>query len=238
MLTQHFGAAARSVDLPKPPCVTVDRTGIVEPFVFPTNQGRERVRGLRSTEDPLDTVVTKDMKGLVAPFMLSQGAGGAPRETDEPVPTIPTDGAHAILVAYYGTGKSRSVSEPLATATTKDRFAFVVGAFGERPGQAPRTRSIEEPAPTLCAQGRIPLVEAHAPADVAAVTLEDLAHVDILFRMMEPDELAGAMGFPRRYKFTGNKTERTRQIGNAVAVNTARALVAAIMADKLAGGAA
>lgn len=39
------------------------------------------------------------------------------------------------------------------------------------------------------------------------------------------------MSFPRGYRFAGNKTEITRMIGNAVPVSTARALVAAFMAD-------
>jgi site-specific DNA-cytosine methylase len=33
-----------------------------------------------------------------------------------------------------------------------------------------------------------------------------------------------AQGFPREYRFAGNKGDQVRQIGNAVPVNTARAL--------------
>jgi len=37
---------------------------------------------------------------------------------------------------------------------------------------------------------------------------------------------ARAQGFPRGYKFLGNKSEQTRQIGNAVPVGMAAALCA------------
>lgn len=110
------------------------------------------------------------------------------------------------------------------TGANRGELGFVVGAFGERPGQAPRVHSIDEPAPTICAQGRVPFVH--------GVDLEP-DDVDILFRMLEPDELAAAMGFPAHYRWPGNKTQRTRQVGNAVAVGVARALVTALMADWL-----
>ncbi|MGH9824058.1 MAG: DNA cytosine methyltransferase, partial [Blastocatellia bacterium] len=50
------------------------------------------------------------------------------------------------------------------------------------------------------------------------------AILDIRFRMLQPHELARAQGFPDDYVFTGNREERVRQIGNAVAVNTAKSL--------------
>jgi DNA (cytosine-5)-methyltransferase 1 len=49
--------------------------------------------------------------------------------------------------------------------------------------------------------------------------------------MLEPAELARAMGFSDEdaaYEFAGNKTEVTKQIGNAVPVNQACALVLAL----------
>jgi DNA (cytosine-5)-methyltransferase 1 len=50
--------------------------------------------------------------------------------------------------------------------------------------------------------------------------------------MLQPHELAAGQGFPAGYKFTGTKTEQTRQIGNAVEVNQARALFAAMLAER------
>lgn len=94
----------------------------------------------------------------------------------------------------------------------------------ERDGQAPRVHSIEEPTPTICGQGRIQLVE--------PVITE--RQYDIRFRMLEPKELARAMGFSDEevdYEFVGTKTQVTKMIGNAVPVGIACALVAAIMGN-------
>ncbi len=53
------------------------------------------------------------------------------------------------LVQYNGTGGARSVDEPIPTITTKDRLGlvepFIVPFYGERKGQEPRTRSIDDP---------------------------------------------------------------------------------------------
>ena len=43
------------------------------------------------------------------------------------------------------------------------------------------------------------------------------------------DELARAQGFPDEYDFAGTKTDTTEQIGNAVPVNLARALVTSLL---------
>ena len=55
---------------------------------------------------------------------------------------------------------------------------------------------------------------------------------DLRYRMLTNDELARAMGFAdegREYHFTGTPDEVTRQIGNAVPVGLAAALVAAVL---------
>lgn len=47
---------------------------------------------------------------------------------------------------------------------------------------------------------------------------------DILFRMLQPDELKCAMGFGKDYVVTGNRGEQVKQIGNAVDCEQAEAL--------------
>jgi DNA (cytosine-5)-methyltransferase 1 len=55
--------------------------------------------------------------------------------------------------------------------------------------------------------------------------------LDILFRMLQPHELAAAMGFPADYQFAGNREQKVRQIGNAVSLENARALCDAILGE-------
>lgn len=84
----------------------------------------------------------------------------------------------------------------------------------------------------------IPTVTTAHRGELAVITgiglSGEVERYDILFRMLEPHELAAAMGFnteDARYEFTGTKTEQIKQIGNAVSVSKMRACVAAIMAD-------
>lgn len=232
VLSQHNSGAARSANDPLPTITTGgaandERPGCARPM-------------------------------LVEPFVLSQASGGSPRGVSDPIPTAPTGGAHALISPYYGSGSGEtcnSVDDTLPTITSKGRFgmvvpithsdssnrarnvdndplptlttanrgelAFIAAQFGEREGQAPRIHDIGQPTPTIAATGHVNLVE---PGP----------EFDILFRMLEPHELAAAMGFTTEeftYEFAGTKTEQIKQIGNAVSVAKMKACVGAIMAD-------
>lgn len=228
------------------------------------NDAKERdpnSRRANSVDDPLGTVHGDGVAyAVVEPFVMSRHAEGAPRSAAEPIPTQTTVHSPVLVTAYYGANTScKPVEEPLDTITTQDRFgvvvpvthaggedrainpddtplptvtganrgelAFIAAQFGEREGQAPRVHDIEQPAPTIAATGHVNLVEG-----VEAGPRE----YDILFRMLEPHELAAAMGFTSeefKYEFAGTKTEQVKQIGNAVSVAKMKACVGAICAD-------
>lgn len=253
ILRQHMDV--RSIHEPLPTiCASGTHIGLAQPLIVRTAMHRSNSKCVRSAEEPIPTVTTDGGLGLVEPFVLPQHGGGVAREVSTPLPTITTDGAHALIAPYHGMSKARSVEAPLPTQTTRDRFglvmpvthdddsqrarsieepiptvtgaargelAFIAAAFGERSGQTPRVHNIEEPTPTICAKGRVQLVEGVDQS------------FDILFRMLQPHELAAAMGFndESRYEFAGTKTEITMQIGNAVPVNTAAALVGSIFSS-------
>jgi hypothetical protein len=129
---------------------------------------------------------------------------------------------------------------------------FIIPFFGEREGQNPRSHSVNEPLPTITSHGagglvQPFLVEYHGTGDALSVDLplktqtgrdrfalvepmlvkaEDgtVYSLDILFRMLHPRELAGAMSFPKDYQFQGNREQVVKQIGNAVPVWLAYAL--------------
>lgn len=230
--------------------------GLAEPIILNRNSAP---RGESTpVADPAPTVTTSGGGYLVEPFILSRQGGGAPRSTEEPTPAQVAKHSHVMISPYYGSGSGEtcnSIEQPLPTLTAKARFgmvvpithagehrardvdeeplqtittahrgelAFITAQHGEREGQAPRVHSIDEPSPVIAASGHVNLVVAEAVTD--GVTY------DILFRMLEPHELAAAMGL-EGYKFAGTKTEQVKQIGNAVSRRKMQACVKAMMAD-------
>jgi DNA (cytosine-5)-methyltransferase 1 len=84
------------------------------------------------------------------------------------------------------------------------------------------SKSIDEPLPTITSRDRFALI---------VPELYPFG-LDIQYRMLQPHELAAAMGFPPEYEFAGSKTEVTEQIGNAVPVNTAKALTKRLLINE------
>ena len=58
-----------------------------------------------------------------------------------------------------------------------------------------------------------------------------LYRLDILFRMLQPHELAQAMSFPKSYKFKGTREQVVKQIGNSVPVRLAESLCKSLLND-------
>lgn len=220
VLSRHAEGAARSLD--EPTQVAKHSHCLISPY-YGSGSGET----CQSAEDPLPTVTSRGRFGMVVPVTHSQG-GNAARDVAAPLPTLTTarGGEFAMVMPVTHTDSSsrvRDAGDPLPTVTGANRgeLAFIAAQFGERVGQAPRVHDLEAPAPAICATGHINLVEA-------------TPQFDILFRMLEPHELAAAMGFNSEeadYEFAGTKTEKIKQIGNAVSVAKMKACVLAIMAD-------
>jgi DNA (cytosine-5)-methyltransferase 1 len=170
-----------------------------------------------------------------------------------PVSAITTSGAHhglclPFMLNYHGgnkegrdgTERAADVNEPMPVIPTENRYGlvlpFLVPHFGEREGQSPRTHDINEPSPTITGQGAGSLVmpylmdvnhgdDRFGIAMVSLIqTMNELGVVDIGFRMLDPDELSRAQGFPDDYHYHGTRAEQVRQIGNAVCPPVAKAL--------------
>lgn len=247
---RQVAASHRSLSEPLPSISAGGvHAGLVEPapFVVGLEQTGSNGRQVRTAEEPIPSVTTRGRIGLVEPraFILQQQSGGAPRTVDEPLPTIAAKGAQALVelsaVTSHGTGalirpiivqvnhggspsgRIQSVDEPLRTIATKNGFAVAVPSFLVKYFGTGRPKSVEEPLPTVTSKDRLALVEPEASDNGETVVL-----VDILFRMLQPKELARAMGF-EGYEFSGSHADQVKMIGNAVPVNTAKALVGALL---------
>jgi DNA (cytosine-5)-methyltransferase 1 len=223
VLSRHGEGAPRSVEDPTPTQVAKHSHILISPY-YGSGSGETCV----SAEEPLPTVTAKGRFGMVVPVTHTQGSNAA-RDLSDPLPTITTakGGEFAMVMPVTHGGsieRARNPSaDPLPTVTGANRgeLAFIAAQFGEREGQSPRVHDIDQPTPAITATGHVNLVEA-------------TSQYDILFRMLEPEELAAAMGFDddeTKYEFAGTKTDKIKQIGNAVSVRMMKAEVKAIMAD-------
>lgn len=151
------------------------------------------------------------------PFFFGQQSCSAARGVDEPLMTISTGGAISLVEAvatplispYYGSGSGetcKSAASPLDTVTTKAQFGLV--------------EAVIKACETKDKQDRVVMIDGKPYV------------LDILYRMLQPHELAAAMSFSVdefEYEFVGTKTDTIKQIGNAVPIQTATALVSALM---------
>lgn len=221
----------RAVSDPLNTVTTDPHQALVQPFIVPPRHMNEGTAD--SVEDPLRTVVGASARnfGLVQPFVVHSTHHGerAVHGMAAPLPTV--TGAHRgemALVEPFTTMLShnnelaRSVDEPVQTVTTArgGEIAlvqpFVVKYYGT--GGAV---GVDEPLDTVTTRDRFMLL--------CPTTHEPIAELDILFRMLQPHELAAAQGFPPNYQFAGTREQRVKQIGNAVPVNLATALCGALL---------
>lgn len=180
-----------------------------------------------SLEKPLDTITANGQHhGLCQPFVTIIKGMSKTRGIDKPLPTLTTK-QHMYLCepflidrnyTHSGESRVRDLNRPAPTLTTRPGQAlvepvidqsFLIKYFGT--GSA---KSLDEPLDTVTTKDRFGLVE----------LFRSHPDLDIRLRMLQPNELALAMSFPRSYKFAGKKGDVVKQIGNAVPGRIAKAL--------------
>ena len=145
-----------------------------------------------------------------------------------------------------------STEDPLRAITTKRHTALAEPVLLQTSRDGDYMNSTDQPLPSLGIKNDLALAKPDmSPLDESAGepdagTAEQNGTdprrpvlidrepwlLDIRFRMLQNPELARAMGFEdeeRKYEFVGNVTEVTKQIGNAVPVGLAAALVSAAL---------
>lgn len=210
------------------PVPTLDTKGgvwLAEPYILNRHGDGYGETRAHSIDEPTPTSNCDGGGYLVEPFVLSRQGEGAPRAVSQPTPTQVAKHSHLLISPHYGSGSGETCTsgdDPLPSPTTKARFGMVVPVTQSNGGAAARDVDVDPLATMTTAKG----------GEFALA--ETTEQYDILFRMLEPHELAAAMGFNTEdatYEFAGTKTEQIKQIGNAVSVAKMKACVGAIMAD-------
>lgn len=190
----------------------------VGPFLVPNfGEAPGQEPRTHSIGDALPVITSHGAGAIVAPFILPrQGFYDSHklkrcRGVDEPVPTITASHIPGALIIpwlsqFYGNETQSRADAPVPTITTKDRHSLCVARF----------TPAEWPEPTSDAMRTL------------QATMRELGVADIGFRMLSNPELAAAQGFPSSYIFTGTKSDVTKQIGNSVSPDVAKAITMAL----------
>ncbi|MFN7929865.1 MAG: DNA cytosine methyltransferase [Blastocatellia bacterium] len=234
----YGGHDAQSLDKPLP-AVTAnyEHFGLAQPFIVVLRNNM----GAASIDNPLSTIATSGAHhGLCQPFITRfQGnhdgrSDGNQRNhsLEEPLPTLDTSNRYGLVSPFlvqtmhgqddYPGRRVHSLDQPIKTITAGDDGWAIAEPFLVKYNGTAKAASIDEPIDTLSTKDRFGLVEPRLEGSPIAV-------LDIHFRMLQPHELAAAQGFPKSYVFVGNREDQVKQIGNAVSVEMAEALLKTIL---------
>lgn len=172
-------------------------------------------------DQPARTLTTRNETGLAFIAEL-RGGGSDARPVTQPLATVTAAGNHhGLVTTYYGNGSTNTTDDALSTVTTRDRHALLMRNNTPRGDAGQMVTPAAEAMRTLTTTGHQSLL--------TGLTVDIN---DVLFRMLEPHEIAAGQDFPRGYVIKGNKREMVRQIGGAVCPPAARDLVG-IVAESL-----
>lgn len=160
------------------------------------------------------------------PFIARLYGNSTAESIKKPLSTISCSGAHHMLIQPFITAigqtsakqRNRKLTEPLSTICTKQEHCLVKPMLVQYYGNG-HAVPLSDPIPTLTTKDRYALVN------------PKYSNYELGFRMLQPNELAAATGFPSNYKFTGTKVEVVKQIGNAVPPNFAKAIFGQILKE-------
>jgi DNA (cytosine-5)-methyltransferase 1 len=192
--------------------------------------------GATPVTDPMPARTTRENDALAVPadgamVMRNNTPHGDPGQmctpASEPLRTVTTRGHQSLItwdpltlvVPVEGRdGKTAlPASAPMRTQTARAETGIAAPDLLVPYYSTGTARPVSEPVGTLTATDRYALAQ-------AAVALDD-----VLFRMLEPHEIAAAMAFAARYTVLGTKREKVRQLGNAVTPPAAEILIAALV---------
>ncbi len=224
MMRNNTGAPGSDVKDPMLTITTGGHHGMVAPLLiqYHSETAKSEVCG-QAVSAPLQTIDTSNRYGLVAAFLTKFYKSGIGQGMNEPIHTITTSPGHfgqvSVLAVDWKQLQEAGVDEETAQKATWVS-QFIMEYYGTGVGQ-----SLNDPLHTIVTKDRFALI---------TVLGNEYVLLDIFLRMLTPEELKLAQGFPRDYiidrDYRWQKypvSEQVKRIGNSVVPVMARVLVAA-----------
>ena len=232
----HVASSASSLE---DPLRTVSAGGthhaLVAPTLIQTSYGERRGQAPRvlDLDRPLGTVVAGGCKHALVSAFLAKSFGG-PGAIDKQSPGISPAGPFGTVTArdhhVLVEGKLEGVEAQLGPDGTR-RAKMVAAFLTHYYSTGTTSQSLELPLHTVTTIARHGLVTVEVDGSDYVIT-------DIGLRMLEPRELARAMGFPDWYRWDKapgvplSKRDAVKMIGNACPVTTTKALIKAVVLQR------
>lgn len=220
----NYKGAGSGMNQPVSTITTVDHNRLITPLLiqYHSETTKKGVRG-QSVTDPLQTIDTSNRYGLVIAFLEKFYKSGTGQSLAEPIHTITTSPGHfgqvSVLAVDWKELQEAGIDEETAQKATWVS-QFIMEYYGCGIGQ-----SLNDLLHTVVTKDRFALI---------TVLGNEYAILDIFLRMLTPEELKLAQGFPRDYIIDRDYNwqkypvcEQVKRIGNSVVPIMAEALVKA-----------
>ena len=220
----NYKGAGSGMNQPVSTITTVDHNRLITPLLiqYHSETTKTGVRG-QAVTDPLQTIDTSNRYGLVIAFLEKFYKSGTGQSLAEPIHTITTSPGHfgqvSVLAVDWKELQAAGIDEETARKATWVS-QFIMEYYGCGIGQ-----SLNDPLHTIVTKDRFALI---------TILGNEYAILNIFLRMLTPEELKLAQGFPADYIIDRDYNwkkypvcEQVKRIGNSVVPIMAEALVSA-----------
>lgn len=220
----NYKGAGSGMNQPVSTITTIDHNRLVMPLLiqYHSETTKKGVRG-QAVTDPIQTIDTSNRYGLVIAFMEKFYKTCIGQNLTEPIHTITTSPGHfgkvSVLAADWEQLQAAGVDEEIAQKATWVS-EFIMEYYGTGVGQ-----QVTDPLHTVVSKDRFALI---------TVLGNEYVILDIFLRMLTPEELKLAQGFPEDYIIDRDSDwrkypicEQVKRIGNSVVPVMAQKLVEA-----------